>query len=251
MQGCTFISKHSLWLIPLLLFSASRLAVAADDRTQQSEEDDFGSTPYTEYGEFNDDAQEAEDMKFYQYGRLFGIQLGLGFSGATGNRGRLWEGGFPLIDVRTIYWFNFNFALDLCVTSFKHHYNVPSHGGATDVSMVLLGANFRYYFDTRDVSAPIAFANPFLEAGFGSYTLGQNTPDQGSTSKDSSFGISGGGGLEFTIKPRSTYFNIDARIHSVTFKDTYTSVFNVADAGNLPDLTGLFYTFSANFLFTW
>jgi hypothetical protein len=115
----------------------------------------------------------------------------------------------------------------------------------------MLGANLRYYLDTRDASAQVAFANPYLQIGVGSYTLSQSTPSESAVDKDSAFGLSGGGGLEFALKPKSAYFQIDARLHSVSFRDTYTTRFNVPGAGNLSDLTGLFYTFGANFLFTW
>ncbi len=264
MRECTSTSDSSrrggrgsrlaaLGALALLLQTHSALANdrASSDRSQQPEEEDYTSTPFTEYGEFNEETQEAEDMKFYQSARLFAVQLGLGMSGATGNRGRLWEGGFPMIDFRTVYWFTFNFALDLDLTSMKHGYSVPELGGHTDVSLLVLGANLRYYLDTRDASAPIAFANPFLQLGIGSYTLTQTTPSENTTDRDTSFGISAGAGLEFAIKPKSTYLSVDARIHSVTFNDTHSTSYNVAGAGYLPDLTGLFYTFGANLMFTW
>ena len=38
------------------------------DRTNKPEEDDFTQTPYTEYGSFNEEKEEEEDTKFFQYG---------------------------------------------------------------------------------------------------------------------------------------------------------------------------------------
>src|SRR5690348_7039292 len=64
-----------------------------EDRTLQPEEDDYKGTPFTEYGDFNDENEEDEDTKFFQSGRFFGVSAGLGFEGATGNRGAIWQGG--------------------------------------------------------------------------------------------------------------------------------------------------------------
>ena len=253
MRACTSTSNLLGFLLLALglSFCVPAGAAALDDRTQQSEENDHQPNAYTDYGDFNDDEAEANDLRFYQYGRLFGIQLGVGNSGATGNRGKLWSGGFPMLSVKTVYWFNFNMALDLDLSSLSHVYNVPERGGTTDVQLIQLGVNLRYSFDTRDAAAQVAFANPFVQVGIASYGLTQTTADTGTSDRDSAFGVSAGAGLEFALVPRTSYFLIDGRVHMVRFADTYTSNFNVAGAGNLNDLTGLLYTVGAHLLFTW
>jgi hypothetical protein len=220
----------------------------APSPTDQPEEDDYSGSPYTKYGEFNEDADEDEDTRFFQYGRFFGVSVGLGLETVDGNRGTLWQGGFPMVDVKIHYWFDFNFALDMGIFTAKHFFEgPPAQGGHTDVTMLRLGVDIKYYFDTKNLSAPISFANPYLLAGVGSFTKTQNYQLEADADPDSSFGFSFGGGLEFTLKPRKAYFALEGKIHVVTFKDTNSSDYSSI----VPDLNGNFYTFSASLLFTW
>src|SRR5438045_3135633 len=103
MPGCIFISKFISSLVIFVLWLgllASPVWAAGTDQTLQPEEDDYSATPFTEYGEFNEEAEEATDQKFFQYGRFFGVSVGLGLDGALGNRAKLWRGGFPMIDFK-------------------------------------------------------------------------------------------------------------------------------------------------------
>ena len=261
MRECIFTFKQLL-LIGLvgshLILSGVREAKAdggsKEDKTLQPEEDDFSSTAYTEYGEFNEEENEAADMKFYQYGRLFGFGVGVGFSGATGNRGKLYQGGFPLINVRTQYFFDFNLALGLDLTSIKHSYEVSAARGAHhDVSIATIGVDLKYYFETKDLAATLSFANPYIVGGVASYTQADVSTLEGSASaeKDSSFGLNAGFGLEFAISPRNAYFTIEGRLHQVKFKDTSDGRYGEAADGGYQNLEGYFYTVVTGFTFTW
>ncbi|MGK5090106.1 hypothetical protein WDW86_21355 [Bdellovibrionota bacterium FG-2] len=268
MRGFIFISKQFatlillIFLTPLALnvFSTPLLAQdgaaasAAGGKTPkvyQSEEDDFATTPFTEYGEFNEQADEDADTKFLQFGRFFGVSLGLGAEGITGNRGLLWNGGFPLLDFKVHYWFDFNFAIDIGFFTVTHFYETTEElGGHVDVPVFHIGADLKYYFDTKNLSAALSFANPYVLIGIGNFSKTENSYSKGTSDPDSGFGMSAGGGLEFVLKARKTYLEIEGKVHLVNFKDTHTGVFN-NDFNRLDDLTGVFYTVSANLLFTW
>ena len=268
MPGSISISKRygqaqacALLLLTLGLVGAPRLARAEgpppaggdakNSKTFQPEEDDFSNTPFTEYGEFNEEADEEEDAKFFAHGRFFGASLGMGFEGVTGNRGLLYQGGFPMIDFKLHYWFDFNFAIDMGIFYAKHFYDTSTaNGGHVDVNLLHIGIDVKYYFDTKNLSSAISFANPFLMAGFGSFTQTKSSFAQSNTEPpDTGVGMSVGGGLEFTVSPKKTYLQLEARYHIVTFKDTYDESFSTSN--NVPDLTGAFYTFNVNVLFTW
>ncbi|MCM2322483.1 MAG: porin family protein [Oligoflexia bacterium] len=250
------------WLTPLLVLSGlagnpiGAVALAADapktDRTLTPEEDDFADTPFTEYGEFNEEAEEASETKFFQYGRFFGVSLGLGYEGATGNRGLLWKAGMPVFDFKVHYWFDFNMALDLGITTVRHSYETSdANGRHVDVNLVRMGLDLRYYFDTKNMSAPISFANPFVLLGIGSYAKSEVASiDTSSVSSDSAFGVAAGGGLEFILSPRRSFFQIEGKVHLPEFKDTNLDTFN-SDPNYLPDLNGMIYTVTGNLLFTW
>jgi hypothetical protein len=220
------------------------------DRTQQSEEEDFSSSPFTEYGEFNEETEEAADTKFFQHGRFFGLSLGLGFESVSGNRGALWKSGFPLIDFKVHYWFDFNVALDLGLYSAPHFFQITTPSEQRDVKFFHYGVDAKYYFETKNLSAAISFANPYVLLGIGSFSKSETSSIDQSIETDNSVGISSGGGLEFAIKHRKVYFALEGKIHFVTFKDTFTTLYQDTTP-SVDDLQGYFTTFTANLMFTW
>lgn len=218
------------------------------DKTLQSEEDDFSSTPYTEYGEFNEEEDEAAETRFLQHGRFFGVSLGLGYEGVLGNRSLLWQGGFPAVELKLHYWFDFNLAMDLGFYTASHFYETSvRNAGHVDAYIFRLGVDVKYYFDTKNVAAPISFAHPYVLLGAGSFSKTETSQTQATTTPDSAFGLSFGGGLEFVMSPRKTYFALEAKVHPLTFKDTYTPDY----LPSIDDLTGVFYTVMGSILFTW
>lgn len=241
---------------PVLTDQPTNSGEGSQGRTQQSDEDDFKVTPYTNYGEF-DSEDEAEDTKFFQYGRFFGVSLGLGYEGGFGNRGALFTGGIPAVNFRVHYWFDFNFALTLGIYSAHHQYvgsiansgqdNTTKH----DWNLFAYGAELRYYVDTKDATAPVTFAGPFLMIGVGNYMESQsNSEDPGATpTKYSSLGLSFGGGLEFPLRPRKSYLNLEAKFISVNFNDS--NVLVTVPSNKSVDTSGLLFTLMASVLFTY
>jgi hypothetical protein len=219
-----------------------------ESKINKSEEEDYSSTPFTSYGEFNENEDEEADSKFFQYGRFFGVSLGLGAEMIDGNRGTLWQGGFPMVDFKVHYWFDFQVALDLGFFTAQQYYDTTVKGlGHVDINVVHVGVDVKYYFQTKNLSSALSFASPYLLAGAGSYTKTENSQAQATQDPDTSLGVSLGLGLEFVISPRKSYFEIEAKGHLVVFKDTYTTNFSAS----VPNLTGNFYTVSGSVLFTW
>lgn len=220
-------------------------------RIDSVEDEDYTTTPYTEYGEFQEDANESEVTRFFQYGRFFGVSLGLGVQNALGNRAQLWRGGFPAIDFKVHYWFDFSLALDLGVFFVSHFYDDPNTTttdlGRVDVNVLRLGINFRYYIDIKNLSAAITFANPFIVGGLGSFNRTDNSIKQNTSNPESNYGLSFGAGLEFPIKPKASYFQIEGKGHLVKYKDTFSEAYRP----QIADLTGPFFSFIASILFTW
>lgn len=245
------------FLLATALALAGPATVWASDKTLQPEEEDFTGTPFTEYGEFNEESDEISDTRFFQHGRFFGASLGLGFQEISGNRGILWQGGFPAVDFKVHYWFDFNVALDLNVYTSSHFFETSvDEGGASvlehvDINMVRLGADIKYYFDTKNLTAAVSFANPYVLAGFGPYSKTETSSKDGTVETDSNVGLNLGAGLEFPIKHRKAYFTLEGKMHLVTFKDTYTDRFQSSKSAPLQDLTGQFFTATASLLFTW
>lgn len=235
--------------LPFFIYASTALAEAPKAETApKSDEEDFSETPFTEYAEFNEATEEASDVKFFQYGRFFGVSLGLGFQFVDGNRGALWQGGFPMVDFKVHYWFDFNMALDLGFYTAQHFFNSTDAQQHVDINMVRIGVDVKYYFPTKNLAAALSVSNPYVLIGAGAFTKTSLSNAAAVTDSDTSLGISVGAGLEFAVTPRKMYFEIEGKVHFVTFKDTYTSIYTTQ---GIPSLTGNFYTFSVNALFTW
>jgi hypothetical protein len=246
-------SRAFALLVLFLLVSAPLRNAHAEEPFGQaptpgkSEEEDFGSTPYEEYGEFNEDEDEAANAQFLQYGRFFGASVGFGSHGSTGNRGSLWDGGFPAFDFKLHYWFNFNFALQMGYTTAPHFFT--ANGDRTDVRFNRVGLDLKYYFDTRDLSSSITFAGPYVLLGAGNFTKSQTNIRTNVIDNDSSLGMTFGAGLEFTVSPKKVYFFLQGTYDMATFKDTNTEEYQASNG--LDDMSGGFYTFLGGVLFTW
>lgn len=241
-----FISISKSLVFSLLLLSTGALAADVD-------EDEFAPSPFTDYGEFNQEAEEEAEARFFQHGRFFGVSVGLGMEAVSGNRGVLWQGGFPTFDLKLHYWFDFNVALDLGFYTSPHFYKTDAGGlGSVDANMTWVGVDLKYYVDTKNLSAPISFANPYLLLGAGGYTKTETSLLQGQPDPDTSVGLSGGLGIEFPIKHRAMYFSLESKIHLVHFRDTNTDDFLAENVTpHLDNLSGQFYTLSGSLLFTW
>lgn len=221
---------------------------STESRTNKPEEEDYSTTPFTEYGEFNETSEEESDAKFFQFGRFFGVSIGMGFQFIDGNRGSLWQGGFPVVDFKIHYWFDFNVGLDLGFYTASQFYNTQVQGkGHVDVNWLRVGIDIKYYFPTKNLSSAISFANPYVLLGVGSFSKTENSNTTQVGDQDASLGISGGAGFEFVVNPKKTYFELEVKANLVTFKDTFTTLY----APSLPNLTGNFYTITGSLLFTW
>ena len=206
---------------------------------------DQASSPYLDYGDFNSSEDEDADTTYFQYGRFFGLSLGLGYEAATGNRGYLYQPAFPRFELKVHYWFDFQFALNLGIFFANHNFDYL--GKNYSVKLIGYGVDFKYYFDVRDAAAALSFCNPFLIAGVGAISKSQTDSPTGAPDTDSSFSFSAGAGLEFPISYKKTYLIIEGRYHTQSFADTVDDSFKQ----RVPDLSGGFMTLMFDLLFTW
>jgi hypothetical protein len=222
-------------------------ASPSERRPERPEEESFLPAPAATYGEFNEEADEAQDTRFFQYGRFFGVSVGTGLSGVTGNRGLLWQGGTPMVDLKLHSWLDFNFALALGLNSVRHFYEVSSQ--RTDISLTRVGVDLKYYFSTQNLSAPLAFSNPYLLAGVSSLTKTETNLSDETVTDETTYALGAGFGFEFALSPRKAYFTLEWRANFANFRDTNSSKF--LNTNGIPDLAGFFYTTVGSFLFTW
>lgn len=263
------IKVFTFFLIPLMCITLfSQVTSSSAQVPGSSEESSSDSSQplgepagdsYLNYGDFQASDEEAESLKFFQHGRFFGLSAGAGYMGATGNLGVLYNDSIPAFDVRVHYWFDFNFALTLGIGYNKYNFTGGLVGSENnviryDVSYLRMEALFRYYFDTYNASAPISFASPFLVAGLGNYSRSRtdttDTDQESAIERNDAIGFSGGGGMQFTLKPKKIYLDTEFRFHSVRFPDSSSPV-NLGNNNTLPNQSGLLTSFLVSLLFTW
>jgi hypothetical protein len=221
---------------------------STENKPTQPSNELFSANPHNRFGEYGIQSKEEDAVTFFlQNGRFFGVSLGGGIQFLDGNRSSFWTGGFPTLEAKIFYWFDFNFSLAIQYYSSIHRYDTTTNGlGTVDVSWASLGVLLRYSVDTTDLAAPLTFGTPYLTLGFGNFWKTEISNTAGVTDSDQSTGLMGGGGFEFMILPLQTYFLLEARMHYVVFKDTYSTSFPP-----LPNLTGNFYVLSGSLLLTW
>jgi hypothetical protein len=253
MQACTFISKI---LLLLVLWAPTAMAQplgpdvgGTGSGAGSSKKEEPGlfdqSTPHLEYGEFNMNEDEDADTMYFQYGRFFGLSLGLGYQSATGNRGLLYTPALPRFDLKVHYWFDFQLAVNLGIFFATHSFD---DNGLNRVRMIGYGADLKYSFDVRNAAAPITFSNPFLIGGVGSMNKNITSATGVSADIDSTFSVSFGAGFEFPIVYKKTYFILESRYHTQNFND---SIDDSYQSKGIEDLSGGFFTLMGHFLFTW
>ncbi len=253
MPACTFISKFfsTFFLVGGLLLTSMAFAQApgpngAPSAPPKKEEPGLfdQSTPYLEYGDFNMNEDDDADTLYFQYGRFFGVSLGLGYETATGNRGLLYTPAFPRFDIKVHYWFDFQLAMNIGIFFASHSYE---NSGVHSVKLIGYGVDLKYYFDVRNASAALSFSNPFLIAGVGSISKTDTTSAFTNPETDSTFSVNFGAGLEFPISYKKTYFILEGRYHTQNFLDTNETSL----PRGINDLSGGFFTFMGHILFTW
>lgn len=216
----------------------------AQDKPEVPPEEDFSETPFTRYGEFSGDEDASEDEIFFQYGRFFGVAFGIGIHEALGNRGLVYQGGFPMLEFQIQYWFDFHFAIKLDLYTAPHFKNV---GSDTSIREYHLGIDFKYYLPVENLSSTLTFAGPHVLLGFGGYNQVETFPTS-NTDPDirTAVGFKVGLGLEFPIVLKKTYFMIEGKLHFLEFSND-----RISPASGIPDVTGPFGSVTASVMFTW
>lgn len=201
--------------------------------------------PFADYVPFEDEYDVDEDERFMYFGKTFAVGLGTGANVFGGNIGKLYNTSVPVFNFNLLYFFDFRFAGQLHFSSANHAYSAAPNG-FVEVKLLSAGADLKYYFDTKDLSATITSANPYVIGGIGNTFRTQVFQDFGTVDKDTALTISGGFGFEFALSPRKTSLQLEGRIHQIYFKDRYTQEYLVS---GVPDTTGPMYSLGLGVLF--
>ena len=200
-----------------------------------------GSDIFQDFNEDIEASQVAEDERFYRYSRFYSINIGMGFTTFTGNRGLAFEDNHPSFNFGLVYFLDFQNAFVMGITLSQHIAFVDSYvTGSSSQQLKTIEQNmlrpyfgFRYYVDTTDLGTAITYSNPYFVGRIEYWYNTTNFPENdklSSTDDGSGVGTGFGVGLEFPIEIKKTYFNVEFLYHIVNFGDKYTT-----DYRRIPD----------------
>jgi hypothetical protein len=263
------------FLLPLwLLILPWGLWAQSSEQVLQELEDDtvIGGDIFSDFNEDLESGQTLEDERYYRYGRFFSVNLGLGLTTFTGNRGAAYDDNPPTFHFSLTYFLDFQKAVTLGVEYSKHTmildtvvngYRDMDQLGAVITDMTRVFVGFKYYIDTTDLGTAITYSNPHLIGRVEYWYQTNDFIDHRSLPRQKGGGIGTGigVGLEFPVELKESYVTVQALYHVVNFFDKFTQDYRMAfepDGSPTPgstygydDLVGNVVTFVISYNFTW
>ena len=231
--------RACFFLFFLLLFWNAPLLQA-----QVGSENEYRN-PFSDYTPFEDEYDVDKDERFMYFGNYFAVGIGSGIHNFGGNIGRLYNTALPVFNFFLLYFFDFRLAGQLLFNSASHAFNTREQG-LTEVNLLRLQADIKYYLNTRNLSAQVTSMNPYIVAGVGNTFRTNVFRSLGTTVRDSALNISLGAGMEFAIKPRTASFSTEFRFYQIFFGDRHSSQYSLS---GIPDTTGGMYSMTGNLIF--
>jgi hypothetical protein len=224
------------------LLDGQRLVAEADTS-------DDSYDPFADYSEFEEAADEEEDINFFRNGRLLTIGFLGGYQGFTGNFAKMYvpSASFGL---NLSYFFDLSFALQVGYSSSSHgiQYTDSVQHVTGNISYEDFGLNVKYYFNTQNVTRGLAQFNPYLIVGFSEVFRTTTLTTSDVYGKASAFGFNAGAGFEIPMLRNKMYFGGQAMFQYVNFPDSnqylqgplgYTGLKQNGDAYTISGLIGV------------
>ncbi len=222
-----------LFLLLASFHASAQFFTPETDAMKGMDEDlSIGGDIFSDFNEDLEASQIFEDERFYRYGRFFSLNMGIGQTMYTGNRGKAYDNEPPSYTISLVYFANFQVAFTLGLAFSKHHMIIDTETyafkegvpGLIEVSMFRTFWGFRYYFDTADLGTAITYSNPYF-IGRMEYWYQKNKfveNDEYANQSGGGLGTALGLGLEFPIELKKSYIGVEALYHSVRFFDKFT-----------------------------
>lgn len=260
--------RASLLFLLLFAFCPSLQAqpIGTTSNEIQVEELNIGGDIFSDFNEELEDAQIAEDERYYRYGRFYTVQIGGGVTTFRGNRGRAYENQNPSYTFGINYFLDFQNSLGMGFGYSKHQMDLyektnfsqrnTSAPGIVNINIFRWFFNYRYYIDTTDLGTALTFANPYLTGRLEYWYLSGKFEDaQLPDDTGGGIGLGLGIGLEFPVKIRQSYIGLEFLYHSINFHDRDTRKYQpLPDSSTqfgYDDLRGAGLTMMASYIWSW
>ncbi len=256
----------------ITIFSLS-LSTLAQITFRDIDDDDLniGGDIFSDFNEDLEDTQMMEDERFFRYGRFFSFSLYTGFTTFDGNRGTVYSDDHPTFGLSVMYFSDFQSAWGLGFSLSKHNYSIVgetagfSQGpGFVEVTMLRPYISYRYYIDTSNLGTALTYSNPYFTTRLEYWYVTNDYLDEGVEEPDDAdgggIGLGIGFGLEFPIKLRESYMNLEFMLHDVAFHDKQTRLLGnptddngdeVEKSYTIEDLNGYAYTITLGYVWSW
>ncbi len=208
--------------------------------SQSSTEVDESFDPFSDYNEFEQDADEEADINFFKNGRMLTLALQLGYRNYT-------DGFSQAYTPALIYGFQFTYFFDLQTalgvnyvngdnnvafdsfndTSFQ---NLSTHYSGT-VNVQVIDLSFKYYFNTENVTRGLADLNPYMSVGAGYFVRTYSLSEQLDIPPDKVVGLKTSVGIEIPLLRRRAFLGFQGTFHYVQFPDENKSFIEEAKDG--------------------
>lgn len=214
----------TLILFLIIFFSLFHQHAYAQTTTDVDESFD----PFSDYNEFEQDADEEADINFFKNGRMLTLGLQLGYRGYT-------DGFSQAYTPALVYGFTFTYFFDIQTALSVGYlngdnnvaFNSYNDAALTDLSFAYSGTvnvqtidiSFKYYFNTENVTRGLADLNPYMSMGAAyyirTYSLNQQLPIE----PDKVVGLKTSVGIEVPLLRRRAFLGFQGTFHYVQFPD--------------------------------
>lgn len=237
--------KKLLFILLTFITTSHALSQSASSDAFVDDDLNVGSDIFQDFNEDLEAAQVMEDERFYRYSRFFGLNIGLGLTTFTDNRGLAYTDNHPTFHFSLQYFINFQNAFVIGLEYSKHTMLIDTFvNGSTTEKIGLVDTNmlrpfigFRYYIDTTDLGTAITYSNPYFVGRVEYWYQTNSFPERENLDdvSDGGIGTGIGAGLEFPIEIKKSYVNVEFLYHRVAFFDKYTQDYRKIEPEDVVD----------------
>lgn len=192
------------------------------------EDVDEAFDPFSDYNEFEQDADEEADINFFRNGRYLTLGFLLGYRGYTDGFSQAYTGAAHY-GAQFTYFFDLQIASALTYSISDNNVTFRSYNDITltnvsntysgSVNIQNIDLSVKYYFNTENVTRGLADLNPYIFVGAGQYIRTYNLDAQLEITPDQVIGFKLGTGIEIPLLRHRAYLGIQGTYHLVQFPD--------------------------------
>lgn len=177
--------------------------------------------PFADYSEFENTAEEQENINFFQTGRFLTIGATGGIKLFTLNMANLYQIG-PVYGGYLNYFFDLNFAIQFALKASTHSIALKTSSGQNFVGaadFISMGIDFKYFLDKNLFNKNFYWLQPYFFLGVlnSKVTIVATFTDQEGFYEDNGYGLNMGLGLEFQFL-KKIHFGLEYAFNFITLE---------------------------------